>query len=807
MKSKTNIPVELSSEALKQACNPENFGFSSTDEVPYTVEVIGQERAVDAIHFGLNIESPGFHIFVLGLVGTGRRSIARRIVAEHAAKIPTPNDWVYVNHFATPGCPRAISLPAGEGGEFRADMERFNNSLMARLSLAFETDQYAEAREGLEQRFRTVQQEEFVGVDAECRARGFALVRSASGLYISPVREGELLTPEAFSQLPAEDKTRLNKDLDELEDLLAGAMRRLREQERQTQAEVENLDREVADFTVSPLLQELRTRYADQPEVTSYLDAVRQDVINNVALFQEEGDDEDNDGGRSLLDIPLSQRYRVNLLVDHSTTEGAPVVVEEHPTYEKLFGRIEYDVRNGMTATDHTMIRPGALHRANGGYLVLDAAALLEMPEVWSGLKRALFRKKILIEVSDGRQLLRTVTPEPEPIPLQVKVILQGMPYIYYALYAYDEDFAKLFKVLADFHAEMHRTPESEQSYVQFMRWMCQDEGLLPLTAEAVARIVEYGSRLAEHQGRLSTQFGQVADLMREASYWARAAGHAVIERADVMTALQQQRRRTGRSEELTLQAILEDELVVQTDGAAVGQINGLTIVSLGTYSYGMPVRITARAYVGRGNVVDIQREVDLSGPIHSKGVLIMNGYFGGQYGTERTLSMEASLSFEQTYDDIDGDSASLAELCALLSAIGELPARQDLAVTGAIDQSGQVLAIGGVNEKIEGFFELCQARGLTGAQGVLIPASNARHLMLNEAVVAAVRAGQFHIYPVATTDGALVLMFGQEAGRRDKQGSFPTGTVHGVVEARLRQFAERANRDDDEDEEEDAAR
>ncbi len=800
--SNPTLPA-LPPEALKRVCDPASFSFSLTDELPCTVEVIGQDRAVDAIDFGLNIQSPGFNIFVMGPVGTGRRSIVQRIVAEQAAQAPTPNDWVYVNRFNKPGYPRAIGLPAGQGREFRTDMERFNNSLMARLSLAFETDQYAEAREALEQKFRTLQQEELATVDAACRERGFTLVRSASGLYITPVRDGELLTPETFSQLPSDEKARMSQDLDGLEDMLASVMRRLREHERRTQAEVENLDREVADFTVSPLLQDLQTRYADHPEVTKYLDAVRQDVINNVAVFQDEGADEDRDGGRSLLDIPFSQRYQVNLFVDHSRTEGAPVVIEEHPTYEKLFGRIEYDVRNGVTATDHTLIRPGALHRANGGYLVLDAAALLEMPNVWAGLKRAIFRKVICIEVSDGRQLVRTVTPEPEPIPLQVKIILQGMPYIYFALHAYDDDFLKLFKVLADFHPDMERTPENEHAYVQFVRWMCQTEQLMPLTPGAVARIVEHGSRLAEHQERLSTQFGKVADLLREAAYWARRAGHEAVLREDVVTALAQQRRRSNRSEETVRRAMLEGELIVETEGARIGQTSGLTVTSLGEYDYGVPARITARAYVGRGNVVNIHREVDLSGPVHSKGVLTLGGYFGEQYGAQHTLSMEASLNFEQIYDDIDGDSASLAELCVLLSAIGRLPLRQDLALTGSIDQSGRVQSVGGVNEKIEGYFALCCTRGLTGTQGVVIPASNASHLMLDDDVISAVRAGQFHVYPVAMIDDVLPLLFGREAGARDTAGHFPPDSVHGIVAARLRQFAKHAEREDDEDEDE----
>jgi len=798
-----SMVYKLPATALYRACDPESFAFTATDELPYAPMIIGQERAVEAIHFGLDIQSPGFNVFVMGPTGTGRRSILSRIVHEQAAQAPTPRDWVYVNHFADPATPRAISLPPGRGSELRADMERFSSGLMDRLLQAFDTDQYAAAREALEQQFRETQQSELAAVDNACRERGFALVRSPSGLYISPVRDGELLTPEAFSQLQAGDRASIEQNLNQLEDMLASAMRRWREFERRTQAEIERLDREVANFTVSPLVQELREKYVDEAEVQEYLDEVLRDIVDNVDIFRSagEGDAEDDNSG-SLLDIPLNQRYRVNLLVDNVQLQGAPVVIEDVPTYDKLFGRIEYDIRRGATITDYTLIRPGALHRANGGYLILDAEALMDEPYVWAGLKRALFGGLIRIESPDGQQLVRSVTPIPEPIPLQVKVILRGSPYIYYALYAYDEDFAKLFKVLADFDSEMDRTPESEYTYIQFVRALCEEETLLPFTREAVARVIEYGARLAEHQDRLSTQFGLIADLVREAAYWAKKQRHPAVQHSDVLESLRQQKRRVSLSEEYTLRAITEGRHVIVTSGESIGQINGLTVVTLGGYTYGMPSRITARAYIGRGNVLDIHREVQLSGPIHGKGLLTLVGYFGGQYGIDGSLSMEASLSFEQTYEDIDGDSASCAELYVLISAVAQVPLRQDLAVTGAVDQHGLVLPIGKVNEKIEGFFDVCKRRGLTGTQGVLIPALNVKDLMLREDVVEAVQAGQFHIYAVETVDEGLTLLTGLPAGVRDEAGHFTEGSVHARVAARLKKFAEHAKpeKDDDDD-------
>lgn len=796
-------PNELRPEALCRQCDPASFSFVTTDELPYAPEIIGQDRAAEAIHFGLDIQSPGFNVFVMGPSGTGRRSTLQRIVHDQAQRAETPDDWVYVYHFADPHAPRAISLPPGRGREFRFDMDRFSSSVLERLQRAFEADPYVEAREKLAHVFREAQQTALASVDAACREGGYALVRSASGLYISPVRAGELLTPEAFSQLPEDERTGIERELDALNAQLDAAMRQVRDHERVTQMNVETLDRDVASSTVEPLLRELRDKYAERDEVQTYFDEVLQDIVANVDLVRSSAEGEAEGESRSALDVPFGLRYRVNLLVDNGSTDGAPVIVEDVPTYDKLFGRIEYDVRAGATVTDHTLIRPGALHRANGGYLILDAETLLDEPHVWAGLKRALFDGEVRIESPDGQQLVRSVTPAPEPVPLRVKIILRGERYTYYALYGYDTDFAKLFKVLADFSSEMERTVASERMYAQFVRTLGQDEGLLPFTPDAIARVVQFGSRLAEHQDRLSTNFGRVADLAREAAYWTKVADQPAVRREDVLKALRQKQRRAGQRQERLQRAIREGRLVIATSGACVGQINGLTVMSAGDYAYGLPSRITARAYVGRGNVFDIHREIHLSGPIHSKGLLTLIGYFSGQYGTKRSLSMEASLSFEQVYDDIDGDSASCAELYALIAAIAEIPLRQDVAVTGAVDQYGSVLPIGGANVKIEGFFDICRQAGLTGTQGVVIPKLNVSDLMLHEEVVEAVRAGLFHIYAVETVDEGLALLTGRPAGLRDADGNFPEDSVHASVAARLEAFAE-SGRDDKPEEEDD---
>lgn len=796
---------ELPSASLRRITDPACFPFASTDELPYTATIIGQERAVDALHFGLAINSQGFNLFIMGPSGTGRRSIIRRVVEETARAAETPPDWVYVNHFSDPRRPRAISLPPGIGMEFREDMERFNTELMVRVPRAFDTEQYASAREQWEQQQRAVQQQEFSVVERTCQERGFALVRSPSGMYIAPVREGEIITPEAFSQLPQDERVLLDQVYAELQDLLGAALRRVREHEREIQQSLEALDREVAGYTLQPLLRELEEKYSPQQEVLDYLEEVRRDIVENVGVFRSEGsDDAGDDISGSLLDVPLPQRYRVNVLVDNRATEGAPVIIEENPTYENLIGRIEYDVRYGSTVTDYTLIRPGALHRANGGYLVLRADALLDTPYAWQGLKRALSTGMLRIERPDAQQLVSTVTPEPEPISVRVKVIMLGSYAAYYALYNLDEEFGELFKVRVEFDTEMERTPETELAYAYFIRACSEEEALLPFAPEAVSRVVEFGSRLAEDQGQLSTRFGIVADLVREAAYWARRAGRALVTAADVLTAEEHQVYRANLDAEKTLREILQGRLMVATEGQAVGEVNGLTVSIGGGYIYGMPTRITARAYTGRGSVVDIQRETRLGGPIHSKGVLTLAGYIGGHYGVYRPLSMEASLSFEQVYDEIDGDSASAAELFALLSALScSVPLRQDLAVTGAVDQVGRILPIGSVNEKIEGFFEVCRARGLTGTQGVIIPATNVQNLMLRERIVDAVQQGLFHIYPIETVDEGLSLLTGLPVGERDENGRFPEDSFHAVVDECLQELGKRvrANGDEEPDE------
>lgn len=795
-------PLRLTPADLRRATDPALLPFETTAELPVQDVTIGQERAVQALRFGLEMPGAGYNIFMVGEEGTGRTTILRQVLETYARQLPVPDDWVYVNNFIEPRCPRAIRLPAGMGRRFREEMERFNTELLERIPRAFDTDSYAEARERLEQQLRQAQQQEFATVEHACDEAGFALVRSPAGLYIAPLRDGVVMDSQSFSQLPAAERERLTAISDHLEELLDNALRRLREHEREVYDAIENLDREVADYTVRPLLEELRATYRDYPEVLEYLEEVRKDIIANVEAFRdgEEAEADERDAGASLLEVIPSLRYRVNLLVDNSHTQGAPVIVEDNPTHDNLLGRLEFDVRYGSTVTDYTLIRAGALHRANGGFLILRAEDVLDDEAAWHGLKRALALRSLRIErAEEGQSPLRIITPQ--PIPLRVKVILIGLPETYYTLVDYDPDFAELFKVRADFGTMMPRTEEGEALYVAFVAARCAEERLLPFRRDAVARVIEYGARLSEHQKRLSTRFGAVADVLREADYWARKHKLTLVTAEAVDEALRQRMYRVNQDEMLRRQEILEGLYLIETAGAVVGQVNGLTVYEDGEHRYSLPSRITARVYPGRGAVVDVQREVHLGGPIHGKGVMTLIAYINGQYGLHQRLSMEASLSFEQIYGPMEGDSAACSELVALISALANLPARQDIAITGSFDQHGKILPVGGVNEKIEGFFETCRLRGLSGTQGVIIPAANVHALMLHPDVVEAVRAEQFHIYAVHSVDEVLTLILGREAGAMDADGRFPANSIHALVLERLKQFSRLLRHDGGEEE------
>jgi len=791
---------ELTPSQLRRVCDPASFAFQSTADLPVVPDIIGQPRATHAIEFGIDIESPGFNIFVLGPGGTGRATTIQRFLEQKAATQPVPSDWVYVNNFAEPYKPRAIFLPQGLGSELRADMQALVAHLQTDLPRAFETEEYEQARSRIGREFEEARDAEFAKLSEMAEGRGFTLTQTPTGLLMAPVINGQLADAEAVAKLPAKQQQQLEAARRDLEDALGDALRVVRERDKAAKVRLLDLDRQVAGFAVGHRLDDLESKYADYDEVVLYLKEVRRDVVERAQAWKDTGDagsGEETTAAQAqaapdgAAPSPL-MRYQVNLLVDNSHCKGAPVIVEPNPTFTNLLGRIEHDVKFGGTTTDFTMLRAGTLHIANGGYLVLRARDLLEDEATYNALKRALSGGTVTIEEPGAQmRLLTTVTLAPEPIPLDVKVILLGSPHLYYTLYSADEDFQKLFKVKADFASDMDRTPENEQSYALFIRARSALEQLRDFHPSGVAAIVEYGSRLAEDRTKLTTRFGDVADIIREASYWASKAGHALVSADDVRRAADEWTYRSNQIEERAQETIANGTIMIDTTGATVGQVNGLTVSTLGDYAFGEPSRITARTFMGRAGVVNIEREVRMSGRIHNKGVMILVGYLGGQYALERPLTLSASLGFEQLYSDVEGDSASSAELYAILSSLSGLPIKQSIAVTGSVNQRGQVQPIGGAQFKIEGFFKVCQALGLAGDQGVIIPQQNVKDLMLRPEVIQACAEGKFHIWAIQTIDEGIELLTGTPAGQRDESGKFPEGTIHARVEARLKALAE----------------
>jgi len=789
----------LSAQQLRQRCDPSQFDFETTAELEDLSEIVGQERAVDAILFGIGIQREGYNLFALGPSGTGKRTTIGQFLDQQAASEPIPSDWCYVNNFEQSHQPRALQLPSGQGVVLRQDMEQLVEELRTVVPTAFESEDYRTRKLEAEEEFKEQQEKVFGEIQQQAQERNIALIRTPVGLAFAPLRESEIISPDNFQELPEEERKQFEEDISRLQEQLQETMRQARQWEREARRKVKELDRQVMMLAVGHRIEELHEKYAELPDVVDYLNAVQQDVVENVDEFRESHKSEEVPKimgvplPRLLAGPPLFRRYRVNVLVDHSQSGGAPVIYEDHPTYNNLVGRIEHLAQMGALMTDFNLIKPGALHRANGGYLILDARQLLLQPYAWDGLKRAIRSRKIRIEpLGQVLSLVSTVSLEPEPVPLDVKVILIGERMLYYLLHRLDPDFGELFKVEADFNEETVRTPESNLLYARLVATLVRREELRLFDRGAVARVIEQSARMAGDAEKLSVHLLSIVDMLREADYWAGVAGNGTVTAADVQHAIDAQIHRADRLRERVQEQIQRGMILIDTTGERVGQVNGLSVIALGNFAFGRPSRITARVRLGKGEVMDIEREVELGGPIHSKGVLILSAFLGARYATERPLSLSASLVFEQSYGGVEGDSASLAELCALLSALAEAPVKQSWAMTGSVNQHGEAQPIGGVNEKIEGFFDVCQARGLTGEQGVIIPTSNVQHLMLRHDVIEAVEAGQFHVYPVQTVDQAIELLTGILAGERDEEENFPEGSINQLAEARLIELAEK---------------
>jgi lon-related putative ATP-dependent protease len=789
----TTTTKELQPEALYRSCEPDDFKFGTTAELDSSLEMPGQDRAAEAVRFGIGIERDGYNIFALGPAGTGKQFLIEHFVQERAASRPSPPDLCYVNNFSEPNKPSLLVLPPGVGSSLKNDLKEFVEEVIGALPAVFESEEYQAKVNALRQSVKTGPEEGLSQLHERAREKGIAMLHTPAGVVFAPMKNGSVLSPEEFGKLPSDEQKRLGTAIEELEQELASVLRQVPRWEREVRNKIRELNQEMTGFAVGHLLDELRQKYSVHSSVLSYLDAVQKDITDHARQLIPTDAAPASGLAETFRGTPITRRYDVNVLIDHSGDQRAPVIYENHPSYDNLLGRIEHISEMGTLITDFNLIQPGALHKANGGYLILDARKVLTSPYSWEALKRVLQSRQIQIEsVGQALGLVSTVSLIPEPVALDVKVVLLGNRFIYYLLCQYDPEFHELFKVAADFDDAFNRTPESQRLYAGLVGSIISNEKLHHFDKSAVMRIIEHSSRTAGDAEKLSTQVRQLADLLREADYYAARAGRSVVTRSDVQSAIDAYARRSDRVRERLQEATLRNTIFIDTEGSKIGQVNGLSVVQLNDFAFGHPSRITAAVRLGKGEVINIEREVELSGPIHSKGVLILSGFLGGRYANQYPLSLSASLVFEQSYSGVEGDSASSTELYALLSTIAELPIKQSLAVTGSVNQHGEVQPIGGVNEKIEGFFDLCKARGLTGEQGVLIPASNVKNLMLRQDVVDAVSGGQFHVYPVETIDQGIELLTGIEAGERNQEGDYPYGTVNHLVQRRLNEMAKK---------------
>jgi lon-related putative ATP-dependent protease len=793
----------LSPREVFRPADLRDLAFATTNDLQPLDAILGSARAVDAIDRALDIQRKGFNAFVLGPPGTGKRTVVLEAMQRVAKNGAAPPDWVYVHNFSEPHRPRALKLPTGRGAQLRDDMKQLIDELRVAIPTAFESDDYRTRRGAIDEEIKRRRDAKFSVIEKQAAAKKIAIIRTPVGLGLAPTHDGEVIAKDVFDRLPEEERKRIHQEMAALQEALNEFFRQMPQWESDRYEKIRALNRDVVKHAVGHLIAAVVARHEGQEHVVAHLKVVEADLLENAQQFvaeaQQAAGDESPLGAlmrRGMSEGRIFERYQVNLVVDCRDMTCAPVNEEDHPTLQNLVGKVEFRSQFGALVTDFTMIKAGSLHRANGGYLLLDARRVISQPFAWEELKRALRAGEIRIQsVPEMLGLVSAGSLLPDPIPLDVKIVLTGDRWIHQLLAALDPDFAELFKIAADFDDDIVRTAEVEGRFARQIAAMVRREKLRALERGGVERIIEFAARLAEDSERLSNDLETIGDVLREADYLAGRADSATIARAHVAEAIETRRIRANRIPERVQDAIARGTLKISTQGARVGQINGLTVARIADASFGWPVRISARVRLGKGEVIDIEREVELGGPIHSKGVMILTAFLGERFGRGRPISLSASLVFEQSYGGVEGDSASIAELCAVLSAIAGIGLRQDLAVTGSVNQHGEAQAIGGVNEKIEGFFEVCARAGLTGTQGVIIPASNIKHLMLREAVVSAVEQGRFQVHAIETIDDALTLLSGIPAGVADQDGKFPEGSANRKVDDQLAAFAEQARR------------
>lgn len=783
----------LTAQQLRPSCTASELPFETTAELEDLPGILGQDRAFQAIEFGINVSHRGYNLFVMGSSGLGKHGLIRKYLKKVAEDKETPSDWCYVRNFEQDYKPRALRLPPGQGRVFKKDMKNLVEDLGKSINAAFEASEYQEQVQVIEKSFQSKQSGLLDKHAQQAKDQDIDLSHTPSGFMLTPMVEGRNITEEEFEQLPDELRNHIEDKIESFQDELEYLAPEMSRQRREHNIKIKKLNRKVALFATSSLIKDAKRKYKALPEVVSYLKGLQEDVLHHLEDFAEHEEEESNSEGSHQQSNKKEslQRYQVNLIVDSCNQKGAPVVYLDNPTYQNLVGRIEYESRSSGPGNNFTLIKPGALLHANGGYLVLDAHKILSSPHAWDALKRSLYAKKARVENLD--QVVggdTSVTLEPEAIPLKLKVILLGSRNTYYMLHEIDPDFPELFKVEADFEEELWRDDETTMQYARLIASRARKFELNSLNAAAVARVIEFSSRLANDNQKLSTRLRTIDDLLIEAQYFSVQSNEKLIESKHVQQAIDAQINRTSRLQELIQDDIHRGTLMINTEGEAVGEINGLSVFDIGKYGFGQPSRISATVHLGDGKILNIEREVDLSGSIHDKGVLILSALLASRYTKDTPLSFSASITFEQSYGHIDGDSASVAELCVLISALTNLPIQQGLAITGSLNQLGFVQAIGGVNEKLEGFYDICKQRGLNGKQGCIIPAVNVKNLSLRSDVIDAIENGEFNIYPVEHYEDALELLLGIPAGEEHADGSFDKDSVNDRVVKRLCQFA-----------------
>ncbi|MEA3369646.1 MAG: AAA family ATPase [Candidatus Ratteibacteria bacterium] len=784
--------LKLSLEKLRWKCAPDLFKFKTTAKLPPFDGVIGQKRALHALDFGLGITGAGFNIYVSGPIGTGRSSTVKSAVGKIAAAQPVPEDLCYLHNFRDSSRPTALFLPAGMGNHLVKDMDEVVNDLKSEIPKGFESPEYQEEKSRLLKSYEKEREEIFGSLNEKAKSMHFALKKSLGGITAVPLKRNQPMSEEDYERLSGKEKKELRAKNEELQNDLDKVLRKVREVEKKIKERIKKIETQIVLFSVRHIMEEGRQKYKDFPKLQNYFNEVQEDVLENFEDFRKQQEFEFPMPG---LKFPAAEpsftRYKVNVAVDNSRLKGAPVIVESNPTYLNLIGKIEYRARFGSMVTDFTMIKAGTLLEANGGYLIIQALDVLRNFFSWEGLKRCIKNNEAAIEnIGEQFSLMSTSTLKPEAVPIKLKIIMIGNPFIYHLLYVLDEDFRKLFKVKADFDVQMARNIENITEYASFISAFCRREKLLHFDRGAAAKVVEYSVRIAGDREKLSTHFIEIADLINEADYWAQKDKAEVISAEHVETAIRQKIKRSSQIEERIQELIAHGTIMIDTEGRCPGQLNGISILDLGDYIFGKPSRITAKTYMGQGGVMDIERKAKMGGNIHHKGTLIISGFLGSLFAQDKPLCFSASICFEQLYEEVEGDSASSAELYAIISDLAGLPIDQQIAVTGSVNQHGQIQPIGGVNQKIEGFFYTCKVKSLTGNQGVMIPEANIRHLMLRDEVIDEVKKGKFHIWAVRTIEEGIEILTGKPAGKKQADGTFPEGTVFYLVDKRLRDLA-----------------